>query len=388
MVGRNSSLVQGGGGNTSVKTADGKYMYIKASGTALKDMNKKQGWRKMRLDLVLAIIKDKSIARFDTQTRETEVVNRLLLACDDEVAGDARPSLEAHLHAFLDKCVIHLHPNAVGAYVCAKNGKAKLEKLFKKIENRKSEIGNSLPPLWVPYAGLGYTLAKKVAKLIEDYQRQFREKPAILFLQKHGLLVSAKTPNAALQLVRSVIKRCNSKLKQPKAKKVKPVNQKAVTNTKICIRRAFFEATGEYTTVSYFYDKPVAAFLAEKDAQKMLSTGALTPDELLYANGPAMWVGDSDSKKIARKLTSQIKKGAKPSVAFLVKGVGLFIAAGGDFVFTIKDVVNSSFFIRANAYRMGGIVSLNKREQDFINQWKTDTFRKKVATRLGVGTKP
>ena len=38
-VGSDASLVQGGGGNTSAKTADGKHMYIKASGSALKDMN-------------------------------------------------------------------------------------------------------------------------------------------------------------------------------------------------------------------------------------------------------------------------------------------------------------------------------------------------------------
>jgi len=397
-VGQDGALVQGGGGNTSVKTADGKYMYIKASGTALKDMNRRQGWRRLELDSVRSIIKDKSIARLDTQTREAEVVNRLLLACNDKFTGDARPapgrggarpSLEAHLHAFLESRVIHLHPNAVGAYVCAKKGKAELEQLFK---------DEKLPPLWVPYAGLGYTLAKKVAKLIGDYQSRFANMPAILFLQKHGLLVSAKTPNAALRLVRSVIKRCNSKLKQPKAKKVKPVNKKIITNTKLCIRRAFFEATGKYTMVSHFYDNAVAAFLAEKDAQKMLSAGVLTPDELLYTNGPAMWVPvatrshrgeeDCDSKKIARKLASKIRKGEKPSVAFLVKGVGLFIAARGDFVFTIKDVVTSSFFIRANAYQMGGILSLNKREQGFINQWETDTFRKKLATRLGVGAEP
>ena len=35
-VGSDSSLVLGGFGNTSVKTADGKFMYIKQSGTALK----------------------------------------------------------------------------------------------------------------------------------------------------------------------------------------------------------------------------------------------------------------------------------------------------------------------------------------------------------------
>ena len=41
VTGRDSSLVAGGGGNTSVKTDDGKFMFIKASGTALKDMDAK-----------------------------------------------------------------------------------------------------------------------------------------------------------------------------------------------------------------------------------------------------------------------------------------------------------------------------------------------------------
>ena len=158
-VGKDPTLVQGGGGNTSVKTADGKYMYIKASGTALKDMSEKQGWRRLRLDAVLSVIEDKAIARLDAQSRETEVVNRLLLACDDEVVGTARPSVEAHLHAFLNKCVIHLHPSVVGAYVNAKHGKAELQKLFK-TEKR--------PPLWVPYTDPGFTLAKRIAKLVGD----------------------------------------------------------------------------------------------------------------------------------------------------------------------------------------------------------------------------
>ena len=216
-VGRDSSLVQGGGGNTSAKTADGKYMYIKASGTALKNMNERRGWRRMRLDAVLSIIKDKSIANLDVQTRETEVVNRLLLACDDRDSGDARPSVEAHLHSFLDKCVIHLHPSAVGAYVNAKNGKLEVEKLFRKIENRKLKIENYLPPLWVPYTDPGFTLAKKIARLVTDYQRRLGGKPTILFLEKHGLLISAESADAALRLVSRVIDRCNSKLRQPKA---------------------------------------------------------------------------------------------------------------------------------------------------------------------------
>ena len=153
LVGKDPALVQGGGGNTSVKTADGKYMYIKASGTALKDMNATQGWRRIHLDSVLAIIKDKSITKLQAQTREVEVVNRLLLACDDNVTGGARPSVEAHLHGLLDKCVIHLHPSVVSAYLNAKDGKARLEKLFR---------GEKTQPLWVPYVDPGFTLARTI----------------------------------------------------------------------------------------------------------------------------------------------------------------------------------------------------------------------------------
>jgi len=134
VTGKDSALIQGGGGNTSVKTANGRFMYIKASGTDLKDMDLHAGWCKLRLDLALAVIEDKSIAKLGVQARETEVVNRLLLACDDKAAAGARPSIEAHLHAMLGKCVIHLHPVAVLSFACAKNGKTELEKLFK-IEN-------------------------------------------------------------------------------------------------------------------------------------------------------------------------------------------------------------------------------------------------------------
>ncbi|NOR66109.1 MAG: hypothetical protein GQ528_01980 [Woeseiaceae bacterium] len=203
-TGVDPTLVQGGGGNTSVKTSDGKYMYIKASGTALKDMNAKEGWRRLRLDLARSVVKEESIAQMEPQSRELEVVNRLLSACDDNVKIAARPSVEAHLHALLDKCVIHLHPSAAGAYVNARDGRAKLDKLFK---------AESLPPLWVPYTDPGYMLARRISRMVESYQGRYGKTPGILFLEKHGLFITAGSAGAALRLVRRVIKQCNSKLK-------------------------------------------------------------------------------------------------------------------------------------------------------------------------------
>ena len=378
-TGGDPTLVQGGGGNTSVKTADGKYMYIKASGTALKDMTEKQGWRRLRVGSALSIVRDKSIAQLDTQKREIEVVNRLLLACDDNVKTIARPSVEAHLHACLDKCVIHLHPSAAGAYVNAKNGKAKLEKLFK---------NESFPPLWVPYTDPGYMLAKRIARLVDNYQGQFGKMPAILFLEKHGLFITTKSAAGALRLVRRVMNRCNSKLKQPKPGSAKSIKQEIISDVKLCIEKAYFEATGKPTTISYYYNDAIADFFRQRDAKKMLN-GSLTPDELVYANGPAMWVELKKGRNslsraavqaVARRLKRQIERGRKPSAAFLVKDVGLFVAGTQKIAPTVRDIVLYSIFIRTNAHRMGGILTLNKRQEDFINNWESEAFRKKLAS--------
>ena len=369
-TGGDPTLVQGGGGNTSVKTADGKYMYIKASGTALKDMNRKKGWRRMRLEPVLAILKDKSLPKLDASTREPRVVNMLLDACDDNIKTIARPSVEAHLHACLNTCVIHLHPSAAGAFVNAKNGKVKLARLFK---------DETLPPLWVPYTDPGFLLANKIARLVDSYQNKFGKKPSILFLEKHGLFITSKTATSALRLVRSVMKRCNSKLKQPSPGSAKAVEQEKISNFKLCIEQAYLKATRKRTTIWYYYNDAIADFLNQKDAKKMLS-GTLTPDELVYANGPAMWVDKCDSQSIAGRLKQQIQKGKKPYVAFLVKNVGLFVAGTEKIAPTVRDIVLYSIFIRTNAYRMGGILTLNKRQEDFINNWESEAFRKKLAS--------
>jgi len=372
ITGKDSTLVQAGGGNTSVKTADGKHMYIKASGTALKDMNAKRGWRRLRLDPVLSIIEDKPLAQLDAQKREPAVVDRLLLACDDKVTGGARPSVESHLHAFLDRCVIHLHPVVVGAYVNAKNGKAELAKLFK---------NERFPPLWVPYTDPGFMLAKRIAQSVVDYESRFSKRPRILFLQKHGLFVTADTADSAVRLVRKVINLCSSKLKQPKAHKTGVPAAKDIAAAESAIQKAVVDVTGQHLPASYFgREEPIAAFMARKGAKKLLATPALNPDELVYANGSAMWLEDCNVRSITRSLTGLVKRGQKPSAAFVVKGLGLFVTADKKTAPVVAEITTGSLLIRMWATKFGGILTLNKRQQDFINNWESEAFRKKVAS--------
>ncbi len=375
-TGKDTALVQGGGGNTSVKTADGKYMYIKASGTALKDMSASRGWRRMNLARVLGIIQDKSVARLQDQKREVEVVNRLLAACEDDVTTGARPSVEAHLHALLDRCVIHLHPIAIGAYVNAKNGKAQLDRLFK---------GEKLPYLWVPYTDPGFMLARKIARLVEEYKATYGKKPQVLILEKHGIFITSDSRQVALRLVKKVVGKCESKLISLRAKKLAAPAAETVNDAKLAIRGALFKATGTYQTISHFYGQAIAAFMAMPKAKDMLAAPTLNPDELVYANGSPLWLDGIDADKLAARLSASIAKGNKPAMVFLVKGLGLFVAGKESTAPVLRDIAESSFFIRANASKMGGILSLTKREQDFINKWESEAFRKALSAGSGSG---
>jgi rhamnose utilization protein RhaD (predicted bifunctional aldolase and dehydrogenase) len=340
-VGKDSALVQGGGGNTSAKTADGKYMYIKVSGTALRDMSRQAGWRRVRLDGVLSIIRDRQIARLHTCAREREVINRLLLACDDDVKTGGRPSVETHLHAMLDKYVVHLHPLVIGAYVNSRKGREQFEKLF---QNEK------FPPLWVPYADPGFMLAKKIARLVAGYRKQYGRNPAVMVMAKHGLFVTAATADAALRRVRKVIRVCSSKLREPKARIRKRPDWEAVIKAKLAIRRAIFDATGQYLPVHYVPTTgPVAAFMARRDAPRLLATTAINQAELVYANGPAMWLG-------------------------------LFIAADKKTSAVVAEVTVASLLVRTYAARFGGVLALTKRQQDFINDWESEVLRKELTS--------
>jgi len=256
--------------------------------------------------------------------------------------------------------VIHLHPLAVAAYVNAKNGRSQIEKLFAR---------EAKPPLWVPYTDPGYMLAKKIARLVADYEKEHGCRPRILFLEKHGLFVTGSSANAALRLVRHVIKLCESSLKPPKTPRTRLPSAESVTTAKLMIRKSIFDATGQYVPVSYFPAlEAVPAFMAHKDAQKLLATPALNPDELVYANGSALWVDKLKTAAVTRRIHALVSRGQKVPAAFVVKGLGLFVAADKALAGLIAEIAETSLKIRMHAARFGGVLALSKREQNFVKK--------------------
>ena len=360
-VGKDSAIVQGSSGNTSVKTADSKYMYIKATGTALKDLSAKRGWRKLRIDTVTEILYGTGLSDMDSDQRQGCVLDSLTRACCDSFPAAPAPSIEAHLHALLGPYVIHVHPDTVAVYVSASQGRLKIVKLFSDLK---------LPPLWIGYGNPGYDIAKKTARLIARYRKLYGCVPAVMFLAKHGLFVTADTPEAALKLVKTIVKRCAKGLLTLKTAKVPALSGPRITIVAETIRSAFKDATGKDVEVTHHPDARIIAFARQKDARRILVPGALSPNEMAYTHGPPMLVA-LDRNRIAGRLTTQTKASRLPSRAFIVKDVGLFLAGVPNEKQTMFDTVISSLFIRSNAIRLGGIVALTKAQQDFVCKFES-----------------
>lgn len=365
-VGADPTLVQGGGGNTSVKTGDNRHMYVKASGTLLKDMSPERGWRRMSMDRVKEVLDDPGLAALAQAARETETAGRLARSCDDGLSRGGRPTVEAMLHAELGRYAIHLHPYEVSCYVNAKDGRRKIEALL-----GKAGIGF----LWVPYTDPGIVLARATALLVREYKKSRGELPAVLLLEKHGLFVSADRPEKALALTKMVVELCRKGLAGARGSgAAKAPAAGELRKWKLALRRAVFDATGLRVNTAHVWNGTVAAFCGRRDASRLLGS-PLSPDEVVYANGSPLFAPAPDPAFIAAGMRKLTGAGRKAPKAFFASGAGLFIAASAREIPVVGEMATGSLYARMNAVAMGGIATLSRREEDFITNWEAEQYR-------------
>ena len=167
-LGADILLCQHTGGNISIKTGD--HMFIKASGFKMKDVSRVNGYSIVRPAMMKGIT---SSEKYDALF-ESEIF----------FVGK-RPSMEVGLHALLDKYTIHLHPIYLTAVLCLGNPKEIIQ-----------EIYSDYDYTYVPYVAPGYSLFKALKRL--------NDKPNLIFLQNHGVVVSSNSKEEALALVREV----------------------------------------------------------------------------------------------------------------------------------------------------------------------------------------
>lgn len=184
VIGSRPDYVQGGGGNMSAKLPDGGLL-IKASGVALKDITSDRGL--MLLDA--APLREYIAASADGACpTEAESLKMLHARTNDQ---NARPSMEAWFHLVGKTYVLHTHSVYANIIACAAEADALLLKIF---------IDYYPRVLFVPYVNPGIALGVALYQRFTEWERMHGVAPDIIFLQNHGLIVTAHHGAACLAL--------------------------------------------------------------------------------------------------------------------------------------------------------------------------------------------
>ena len=164
-------MSHGPGGNTSIKINDS--IYVKSSGTWLKDSLKKKSFIKINLNSIKKNIEN-----------EKKWIYR---------KSASYPSIETTMHAVINKkYVVHLHSISVLSYAILKNGKKLLESKLK-----------DMKWIWIKYKKPGLNLAKEI-------KRKMFDDTNIYILQNHGIIIASNT----LIKINSLLKKIEAKLKK------------------------------------------------------------------------------------------------------------------------------------------------------------------------------
>src|SRR5271157_5437734 len=361
VVGANPEYVQAAGGNTSVKSPDGRTMAIKASGTALTSMSETDGWVELDVAEVLSVLDRTDLAALPVKEREARVLECLHSAV---VGGRGRPSVETALHAMLGRVVVHTHAVAANALNCGPG----LETL--------RELGppGEPPPLWVPYTDPGWRLAHTVKSAAEAYEQAHGCLPVVLFMENHGLLVSAPEAQACVALHAEWVRRCERYF-QPGLKPLRTppaLDSGALRKAMVSIRRGWREVKGS-TPFARLTDNAELASVACDERAEILAAGSLTPDHIVYTGARAILAESLED--LPAKLKAALAEKAPPRVA-VVRDVGTFLVAdGAKKLDAAESLAVAAAGITHLASGRGGAHNLAPASAAFIINWEAEHYR-------------
>ena len=350
--GGDPSWLLAGGGNTSYK--DGSTLWIKASGKALATIGP-DGFCAMDRTRLAAMRSRQYPADYDA--RESAVLADLMAA---RVPGQSgRPSVETLMHdLFPQAYVVHTHPALVNGLTCGMDGEERFRELF-------GDEG-----IWVSYVDPGLVLARAVQTAAEDFLHRKGRLPGLMFMQNHGLLVAAASPEGIDEISGRVVARLKSELGRlpDRGTVAVPVSILADSATRIAALAA---------TASFIIHKAAAS----RQAFEPLSS-SFSPDHIVYAGHEFLYVGEPAALEAAWKNYRE-RNGSDPRIV-VIACVGAFaLAASPGAAGTAMAFLLDACTVAVYAESFGGTLHMARERIDFIRTWEVERYRTKAS--LGAG---
>ena len=337
LYGANTELVTCGGGNTSMK--ENGVMYVKGSGTALKDAVT-ESFVAMDLNKLLGI--------FDEEYPTEDAAREAKFVADCAKAKlpgqeNKRPSVEALLHGlFPQKYVLHLHPALINGLTCSANGKEMCEKLF----------GDSV--LWVPACRPGYTLAKIMKDIFDASDKPIKT----VLLENHGVFFGANTVDDLAIHLNGMMNVLNAMITD-----YPQVDSDAEEPGYADLLR---QATGKQFVL--FNASPTALkYAAGKEAAKPIMK-PFNPDQIVYCGPKVMYAA---TKNALEKANANV---------IILKGKGIYaLGDSAKSAFNCMTLVKDAMKVATYAEAFGGEKPMDQELVDFIVGWEVESYRKSVS---------
>ncbi|MBM7582035.1 ribulose-5-phosphate 4-epimerase/fuculose-1-phosphate aldolase [Caldicoprobacter guelmensis] len=333
-VGVHPDLVQGGGGNTSVKI-DHELMAIKASGYRLEQVTEDDGFAVVNYRNIVEYFNNASITPdIDTEKVGAELIKQNTVQLEGYKA--LRPSVEAGFHSMLKKYVIHTHPVYANILCCSKEG----EELVGKIFNSKG-----LHCVWVSYTMPGFHLTLSIKDIIERYMDEHDVFPQLIFMQNHGLIVTAEDAEECLKLnetANDIIKRhFGISTHYPEIKLEK------VSDTEFISRTEF-----------------VRDFIKNNRVDMEFFNRVLYPDQIVYLGSEQIALDRLDNKININTRTGEV-----------VYKTGYIEAR------TIEETLTACLYVIHHILKNGlEIKAMTDEDIDKIKNWGAEKYRKKMVS--------
>lgn len=379
-VGCDPDLVQGGGGNTSVKTLDGRSILVKASGTSLAEMDEAKGWAELDLEEVRGLLAVKGLSGKSQKERESEVLR--LLAGTVKRPGGARPSVESNLHALLARVVIHTHPVGLNAFLCSRESRRRWRRLL---------AGAGIPgePLYVPYTDPGYVLASRMEAEIGRYRARHGRPPSVVLLENHGVFVAADEVGPCLALSKRVTDagrrfigggRVNA-LVFPETVELGDAPRERVSFFMLepYVRGTLLRAGAAPVLLRRDRSALADEFLRDPHAVREARKGAFTPDQIVYCRTYPLFLDrDPRSWEIAVREYRKARK-VDPRV-MIVPGRCVYYAAPDlPGLRIVAEVYRATMTAILRSRKAGGPRFLDRRQASFIEGWEVEAFRARLS---------
>jgi rhamnose utilization protein RhaD (predicted bifunctional aldolase and dehydrogenase) len=320
-IGADRLLVQGPGGNSSVK--DAEELWVKASGQWLAEAEQ----RPIFVPMARAALCDGGGRPLDEAPASAVIADR-------NEAG-LKPSIETMLHAIMPhRIVVHAHAvNAMAISVLADG------------ETRAAERLAGLAWQWIPYHRPGAPLAQAV-------RRALTRRPAdVLILRNHGVVVGADEFDAAEALLAQVERRL-----------ALPARDAPTPSGRIDGDEAFD------------HDELASAWACDPAAADVLTRHVLVPDQVVFLGGPIpLWPADETPSAAAAR--AERETGVSPAL-LLRPGVGA-VAARSRTAATeamIEGLIEVARRLPAGA----AIHGLSAHDIALLANWEAEHYRRNI----------